>query len=104
MKIKQPSEIIREPIQLSRTAIAVIHVFDKHDHLEDLWMADVEQYYREMHDTYSNAADQFVEQLEGEWNMKFMYALRDRIQKEIDEFEERKKQNPLPKPKDYGNM
>lgn len=74
------NDIIRAPILLSRHDVAVIHIFHKHDHLEDIWMSDVPRYYEEVHDNYAASAKQFVEQLEGAWCGAFMESLVKEIQ------------------------
>ncbi len=71
--------ITREPIQLTRHAVAVIHIFARHDKIQDLGMLDDEEYEKECWDRHTKAAKQFIEQLEGYWTPRFLQALRDEI-------------------------
>ena len=64
----------RYPIVLNSNTVALIHIFEKHDKFEDIWMIDTE-YLLNKHDGYSGAAKQFVEQLEEQWCDLFMESL-----------------------------
>lgn len=102
--MSEEKKVIRKPIQLSPHAVAIMHIFKRRDLWEDMWMTDVDCYNEDRWDLPENAANQFMDQLDGMECMAFIIALRDRCQKEIDEWEERKKKYPLSKPSDCGNM
>lgn len=71
----------REPIHLSAHAVALIHIFDRTDYLEDGWTfaapIDVDLFYK-------TAAKQFISQLEGYGCVAFLEALRDEIKDVLD--------------------
>ena len=73
----------RYPIKINNHAVAVIHIFTKTDDLEDLWMTDMQSYLEENYNGYQGAAQQFIDQLKDYWNIAFMEALRDEIDKRI---------------------
>lgn len=83
------SNIIREPIRLSHNAVAVIHVFSRLDSLRDLWMIDSEDYLTEDWEVETRAAKQFLEQLDGQYNIRFLQALRKECDLYIKEWEDR---------------
>ena len=64
----------RIPIVMSKNSVALIHIFERHDHLEDIWMMDTE-YMLETYDRYEGAANQFIEQLEEHWCDAFIKEL-----------------------------
>ncbi len=86
------SNIIRKPIRLSRHAVCIIHVFSRCDGLRDLWMIDSEDYVEEDWGVEKDAAKQFVEQLDGQYNIRFLQALRAECDSHIKEWEERCKE------------
>jgi hypothetical protein len=53
----------RKPIYLNPHAVALIHIFTKTDKMDDCWMLDTDWAF---HDTYKEAAKEFVNQLEGQ--------------------------------------
>jgi len=70
----------RFPIQLSRTNIALIHVYSYFpDHMEDLWMEGEEEGILTGDVDYDEQADQFIKQLEGKTCNAFLLALRRKI-------------------------
>jgi hypothetical protein len=78
-------KIRRTPILINNHAVALLHIFTRYDHLEDLWTVDADGLDKEKWEMYDEAAKQFVEQLEDQWCIKFMEALRDEIDKQIKE-------------------
>lgn len=62
----------------------LIHMFERYDHLEDVWMHDVKQYSEEDYEQHEKAAVQLMEQLEGCWTVKFLKALREEIDKRLE--------------------
>ena len=83
-------EIKRTPIVLSPHTIALISVFIKHEHLEDIWYSnsDFEKFVKEQVHSSSRAAKQFIAQLEGHWTPRFLKALRKEIDRELKKLEE----------------
>ena len=79
------TKIRREPILINNHAVAIIHIFDRLDHLEDLWTADSDAFQEEKLEMYKEAATQFISQLEEQWTPSFMMALRDGINNELKE-------------------
>jgi len=79
MKRYEP-KIKRQPIQLNNHAVAVIHIFNRTDYLEDIWMSEVDEYTEDSCNQHELAAKQFVEQLEDWWTPKFMKALKNEIE------------------------
>jgi len=77
---KNNNKIIRTPILLNKNTVALIHVFHRHDHLEDIWIFDVDKYQEEITEAHEKAAKQFVEH----WTRRFMEALRNEIQQQLD--------------------
>ena len=74
-------KIKRTPIVLNPHTIALISIFIKHEHLEDIWYSgsDIEKFVKEQIHSSSRAAKQFIAQLEGHWTPRFLKALRTEI-------------------------
>jgi len=70
----------RFPIILNNHSIAVIHIFTRHDCLEDLWMSDC--FHRNI-GIQEQAAQQMIDQLQDWWTPAFLVALRGAITKEL---------------------
>ena len=81
----------RRFIQLSRNIAILIHIFEKDlDHSwEDIWLQDFTGVCERDHFLYKEAAKQFIDQLEGNWCVAFLEALRDECDKHIQEHKER---------------
>ena len=81
----------RRFIQLSRNVAILIHIFEKDlDHSwEDIWLQDFTEVCERDHFLYKEAAKQFIDQLEGNWCVAFLEALRDECDKHIQEHRER---------------
>ena len=77
------NKIRRKPIQLSKNSIAVIHIFNRYDLMDDLWMYDVDKLYKEGRDVEKEAAKEFINQLENEWNGVFLLELHNEIHKQL---------------------
>jgi hypothetical protein len=70
----------RFPIHLSRTNIALVHVYTySPDHMGDLWMEGEEEGILTGDIDFDEQADQFIKQLEGKYCNAFLLALRNRI-------------------------
>lgn len=69
------AEYKRTPIIINKNAIALIHLFTKFDSLDDCYLHDIESYYIKNSECYKDAANQLIEQLEGEWCMAFIEEL-----------------------------
>lgn len=70
----------RFPIQLSRTNIALIHVYSYFpDHIEDNWMEGDEEGFLTGDVDFDKQADQFIKQLEGKYCDAFLFSLRNKI-------------------------
>lgn len=55
----------RFPIIISPHDCLVIHVFERTDNMEDIWMDDVEGIHDEYYKMYGRAANQLIDQLQG---------------------------------------
>lgn len=85
--------IRRFPIQIGEHAVAVIHLFQKCDHLEDCFEDSCFKLNHEVDRQPKVAAKQFISQLEESYNMEFLLALRDEINDEIKEHDKKYKTN-----------
>jgi hypothetical protein len=72
MSSKEPD---RQPILLSRHAVALIQIYDRTDDLADIMFSDYG--VKSQHDISVEAAKEFVSQLKGRWCLGFLKALRD---------------------------
>jgi hypothetical protein len=82
----------RQPIKLSHHSVAIIKLFKRTDYFEDSWSEEFDDIQEWLDgEKYESAANQFVKQLEGEWNIKFMEELHNKIESLIKEHD-----------KDYG--
>lgn len=57
------NNIIRTPIQLDKNTLAIIHIFERKDHLEDIWMFDSDKYEEELWRNFDQSAKQFIDQI-----------------------------------------
>jgi hypothetical protein len=74
----------RFPIQINSHALAVIHIFSRHDCIEDMcFLDDCIKLDKKYYGLPEVAAKQFIDQLQGQWNASFMMALRDGIDEEL---------------------
>ena len=80
----------RKFIQLNRNTAMLIHLFEKDsDHSwEDIWLQDLTGIYEKDMLLYKEAAEQFVNQLEGQLCIAFLEALRDECNKHIEDHKE----------------
>lgn len=69
----------RKFIQLSRNVALLLHIFEKDvDHAwEDISLEDNEEVWKMDHNLYKESAKQLIDQLEGNWCVAFLEALRD---------------------------
>lgn len=63
----------RTPIVLNKNAVALIHIFSKHDRLDDMWIIDTD--WMSNHQNYRESAKEFLDQLEGEYCDLFLEQL-----------------------------
>jgi hypothetical protein len=85
---ENPFEVYeREPVLISPHTVVLLQIFTGHGHFKDLWSWDYiqEAHFTSTPDFYERAAKQFVIQLEGHGCIAFYEALRDELQKHIDE-------------------
>lgn len=81
----------RKFIQLDINTAMLIHLFEKDSEhsWEDIWLQDFTGVYERDMLLYKEAAKQFIDQLEGNWCVAFLEALRDECDKHIKEHEEK---------------
>lgn len=84
--MKSNKVVERFPIILNKHAVAVIHVFTRHDCIEDMWMSDC--VHNGQSELQEQAATQMIEQLGDYWTPKFLISLRDAITKKLEEFDD----------------
>lgn len=81
----------RKFIQLRQDICMLIHLFKKDEEhsWEDIWLQDFECVYEKDMLIYEEAAKQFIDQLEGNWCISFLKALRNecdnRIEKDLEQ-------------------
>lgn len=73
----------RMPIYLDKNSVALITVYSRPDHLEDIWITDYPEYDIDYDQAARDAAKQFIDQLEGRWTPRFLSALKDEINKRL---------------------
>ena len=80
----------RKFIQLNRDIAMLIHLFEKDSNhsWEDIWLQDLTGIYEKDMLLYKEAAEQFINQLEGQWCIAFLEALRDECNKHIEDHKE----------------
>ena len=81
------SDCIQRPIRLNHNTVILMHLFSRDSELIEMWLHDEEDYQKDNYESDRYAAKQFIEQLQGEWNMRFMIALRDEADAIIKEWE-----------------
>jgi len=72
------------PIILNKNAVAVIHIFKREDSLSDIWLFDSDEIQAQVRNDWELAAKSFVEQLEQNWSISFMKALKKEINNILD--------------------
>lgn len=77
--------VMRFPIILNKHSVAVIHVFTRHDCIEDMWMSDC--IHNDQHEWQKQGATQMIEQLGDYWTPAFLMALREAITKKLKEYD-----------------
>lgn len=79
-------EYDRKFIQLNRDVVMMLHLFKKDSahSWEDAWLHDFEQVEEADYRLYEEAAKQFINQLEGNWSVAFLTALRNACDKVIE--------------------
>lgn len=75
----------RKFIQLDINTAMLIHLFEKDSEhsWEDIWLQDFTGVYERDMLLYKEAAKQFIDQLEGNWCVAFLEALRDECDKHV---------------------
>lgn len=86
MPITDFKEYDRKLIQLNRDVAILLHLFKKDaaHSWEDAWLHDVEQVEEADYKLYEESAKQFINQLEGNWSIAFLTALRNVCDKVIE--------------------
>lgn len=80
------AEYERHPIRIHNSAVMLVRIFTGFDHLDDSWTWDLEKDPNAM---YTQAAAQFIAQLEGHDCPAFHMALIAACQKQLDEWRAR---------------
>jgi hypothetical protein len=75
MESNEKKPIKRMPIILGKNTVALLHIFEKYDDLEDMWMSEFGQYVEENFEEHEEAAKQFIAQLKDNWCVLFMVHL-----------------------------
>lgn len=77
----------RKFIQLSRDICMLIHLFEKDPDksFEDIFLHDLSNVHEKDFHMFQEAAEQFIHQLEGNWCIAFLEALRNECDKIIKE-------------------
>ena len=73
----------RKPIYLDKNAVALITVYTRYDNIEDMWVTDYPEYLEDPKKVAEEAAEQFMEQLDGRYNKLFLMSLRKEINKRL---------------------
>ncbi len=81
-KFKCNKKYQRTPIILSPHTVAVVHLFTRHDHLDDLWMTDCDY----DPNNWEQAAKQLIAQFERKVSRSFLKALIAEAQKKLESF------------------
>lgn len=68
-------ERCRAPIAINEHTLVLLRVFKAKNHLEDCWTYDERDFRREPWGSEEESARQLIDQLENEWNIKFLEAL-----------------------------
>jgi len=66
-----------KPILLDKNTVAVIHIFERTDTFDDIFYETDRNI--DKHDTYINAAKEFINQLDDHWCISFLRELRNGI-------------------------
>jgi hypothetical protein len=74
---------MRKPIYLSKNAVALITIYERPDQLADMWVTDYAEYEEDYRKNAEEAAEQFIEQLDGRYNQLFLRALKKEINKRL---------------------
>lgn len=77
------NNIIRTPIQLDKNTLAIIHIFERKDHLEDIWMFDSDKYEEELWRNFDQSAKQFIDQIIDKVSPHFLMELIKVANKEL---------------------
>ena len=75
---------MRKPIYLDRHSVALITVYTRPDEIEDIWVTDYPAYDNDHEQMAKEAAEQFIEQLQGRWTPLFLKALQAEIEKRLE--------------------
>lgn len=79
--------IRRTPIFLSSHTLAIVHLFNREDHLEDIWTVDCDKFEEENYEAIESAPKQLISHLGGEDNLTphFLMGLRTEINRILDD-------------------
>ena len=81
----------RQPIVLSKNHIALILIYHKTDDLLDVSLGALDRFIEEQ--TANDAAKQFIAQLQGVWTPRFLTALRQEIDAELERCQQRRERD-----------
>ena len=83
--MKDYQDYHRHPIQINTNTIMMIELFHLDKCISHCIDCDCPNKLDADMATHEEGADQFISQLEGHWNEAFLIALRNRINKELDD-------------------
>jgi len=72
-----------KPIYLNKNAVALITVFTRYDNIEDMWITDYPEYDEDYEKVAAEAAKEFMEQLDEQYNELFLRALKKEINERL---------------------
>jgi len=81
------SDCIQQPIRLNKNTVVLMHLFKRTSEIIELWLHDDEDYMTDNYEGDRRSAKLFIEQLQGQQNMRFMMALRDEAAAQVKEWE-----------------
>lgn len=73
----------RFPIILNKHTVMVIHLFERHDCIEDFWMSECE--HEDSIKDQCRAAHQLIDQLGDDWTPAFLLELRKAVVEKLKE-------------------
>ena len=68
-------QIRRTPIVLNKNTVALLHIFTRHDSMDDIWMHDIAPYIEENYQEHAKSAKELIKQLEDHYSIAFLEAL-----------------------------
>ncbi len=80
-------EIRRTPIFLSSNTLAIVHLFNREAHLQDIWTTDCDKFEEENYEAIESAPKQLISHLGGADHLtpRFLMGLRNEINQILDD-------------------